>query len=113
MIKNGLLKLKKDHRDYSFARTFGAVVLQFPDEYSCDAGLTMPDQNLDGLPYGCTGYTQSELCQDEDVVAYNPKYTYDKSRIMSGMADQNVGVDLGVARTSKIVYGLRHGSQSH
>lgn len=79
-LNTGLLPIKKDHRDNSFFRTFGTLnTNQFVDEMNVDAGLSNPNQNLPNsqfnipaLPEGCTDYTQSELCQDEDRILYNP-----------------------------------------
>ncbi len=107
-IKNGIKPTKKDHRDLSFPKTFGAVSisLSFPEEYNVDAGLTIPDQNMDGRPYGCSGYTQSELCQDEDGVKYNPGFTYDKTRMMEGTYPQDVGCSIRDSLKSTIVYGV-------
>lgn len=107
-IKNGLKPIKIDHRDYSFHKTFGAVVnpVAMDAEYDCDAGITMPDQNADGLPYGCTGYTQTELCQDEDVIQFSPSYTYTKTRLMEGTYPQEVGCDIRDSLQSTIDYGV-------
>jgi len=79
-MKHGVKKPRKDYRNYSFHRTFGSTVPNFiqPD-FDEDAGLTMPDQNMEGLPFACTGYTQSELCQDMDKSSYKPKYNYEKT----------------------------------
>lgn len=83
-VNSGIKKIRPDHRQLSLHRTFGAVT-QFPTEYNCDAGFGAPDQNTDGYPEGCTGYTQSELCQDEDGVQYKPSYTYGKTLQMEGL----------------------------
>src|ERR1700734_823105 len=80
MIRHGTTPTKRDIRDYSRERTFGTVSV-FPDNFNVDAGLTMPNQELPdlqftppvpSLPYGCTDYTQSELCIDQDKKLYNP-----------------------------------------
>lgn len=63
MIKSGTLPTRKNHLDYSH-KSFGAIQVPFPPEYNTDAGLDMPDQNIQGLPFGCTDETQSELAND-------------------------------------------------
>ena len=63
MIKQGTGPTKKSHKDYSH-KSFGAIQVPFPLEYNTDAGLDVPDQNADGLPFGCTDETQSELAND-------------------------------------------------
>lgn len=106
-MESGLKPIKHDKRDYSYSRTFGTLALpDMPLEYNCDAGLTMPDQNAEGRPYGCTGYTQAELASDEDQVAYNPGFTYDKTRYLEG-TEGNVGCDLRTSLESTIVYGVQ------
>lgn len=112
MIKQGVKPIKKDHRDYSFHRTFGNQPQVFADSLNLDPGLTMPDQNADGLPYGCTGYAQAELCTDEDKIIYYPKFQYDKTLLMEGItpSDQNFekgGCDVRDSLNSTIVYGLQ------
>lgn len=108
MVQNGLKPIQPDKRDYSFPRTFGAIApTVFPDEYDCDYGLTMPNQLADGYPYGCTGYTQAELCTDEDGIIYKPSYTYDKTRWMEGTEGQNVGCEIRTSLKSTIAFGVQ------
>lgn len=107
MIRHGTKPIKKDPRDYSFHRTFGAVSspLVFPDEYTCDAGLTMPDQNADGYPYGCTGYATTDLCQDEDGIQYYAPFTYWKTCDMEGH-DYTTGCQIRNSLDSARVFGV-------
>lgn len=109
--KNGVKLVKKDHRDYSLHRTFGGIAVAFT-ECNFDAGLTNRDQVADGLPNGCTGYTQSDISGDEDKLIYIPKYTYDKTLIMEGITPsdpqfEQVGCDIRKSLSSIIVYGLQ------
>lgn len=107
MIQHGLKPIVFDHRDHSFVRTFGSIdPTQFPDEYNCDAGLTMPDQNADGHPNGCTGYAQSELCNDEDLVVYDPNFTYQKTLFMEQAPDGSA-CDIRDSLKSTIIYGVQ------
>lgn len=96
MIYHGLIPRKKDRRDYSYFRTFhrdvikqpllGSVILsQIPDEFNFDVGLTMPDQNADRLLNGCTGYTQADICTDEDKKIYDPRALYDYTLELMGI----------------------------
>lgn len=62
-IKQGTKPTKVSHKDYSH-RSFGAIRVPFPPEYNTDAGLDMPDQNAQGLEFGCTDETQSQLTND-------------------------------------------------
>ena len=105
-MKHGVKKPRKDYRNYSFHRTFGSTVPNFiqPD-FDEDAGLTMPDQNMEGLPFACTGYTQSELCQDMDKSSYKPKYNYDKTLEMDGL-EEGSPCDIHTSLKSTLVYGV-------
>lgn len=94
-----------DHRDRSFPRTFGTVAAtEFPAEYDCDAGFGMPDQNEDGYPMGCTGYAQTELCQDEDRIQYDPVFTYLKTLFYSNLPS-NSPCDMRASLKMLVDYG--------
>jgi hypothetical protein len=105
-MKNGTLPHKKDKRNYSFTRTFGSIApIGLPDEYNCDAGLAMPDQNADGYPEGCTGYTQASLCEDEDNQVYDPSFTYNKTLFIANLPpDSPCAVQDSLK--SLVVYGV-------
>src|SRR6267154_5967863 len=106
MIGNGVKPVKRDHRDFSATRTFGGFVhLTFPENYSCDNGGGFPDHNADGLPEGCTGFTQAELCRDEDMLEFLPRYTYDKTLLMEG-SQEGEGCDIRDSLNSTILYGV-------
>lgn len=103
--KQGVKPVKKDHRDYSFHRTFGSTD-SFADSYTVEKNLTNPSQQEDGLPMGCTAYTQTELCQDEDGVVYSPLFTYGKTLFMEG-SPFGSGCDVRTSLKSTIVYGVQ------
>ncbi len=106
-MNHGCKPVRPDHRDLSHTRTFGAITPEtFPDEWDTDCGLTCPDQNAMGMPNGCTGFTQSELCNDEDKCVYKPQFTYLKTQQMEGTAGQNVGCDIRDSLKSTVVYGV-------
>ncbi len=80
-MKSGLKPTRPDHRDYDFLKShgFGATFAQLPPEYSVENGLWVPNQNdaepvftNPPLPFGCTDYTQADICADEDGKLYNP-----------------------------------------
>lgn len=105
MIQHGVNPVETDHRDRSYPRTFGSI-RTFPDTFNTDAGLTLPDQNADGYPNGCTGYTQSELGSDEDKVIYDPAYTYLKTLFITGGKNGDP-CDMRSSLKSTIIYGLK------
>lgn len=105
MIHSGVYPVLPDHRDYSYPRTFGAVTV-FAENMNLDAGFGFPNQDKDGYPYGCTGYAQSEVAQDEDKIKYYPWYPYNKTRVMEGTWPEDVGCDIRDSLNSTIVYGL-------
>lgn len=105
MIYTGVHPVIKDHRDHSYPRTFGSVRV-FPDSFNTDAGFGLPNQNADGLPEACTGYTQSELCSDEDKQLYDSKFTYEKTLFIMGGKDGDP-CDMRSSLKSTIIYGVQ------
>lgn len=103
---NGVKPVKRDHRDRSATRTLGASsIAVFPNSFSVDNSFGFPDQDADGLPEGCTGYAQANVCADEDGVQYVPKYTYDQTLAMEG-SKEGVGCDIRDSLKSTILYGV-------
>lgn len=110
MIQHGTRPVPLDRRDYSFHRTFpraGGIALQ-PMIYSYDAGFGMPDQNADGLPMGCTGYAQSELCQDQDQKKYDARTTYDLTLKLEN-STEGAGCDMRDSLSTLLDPGARSG----
>lgn len=113
MIANGTRPTKHDHRDFDFIKSkkLGTTtVVTYPDNYSTDAGLWMPDQratnplftpNVPPLPFGCTDYAQTDLCIDEDGELYNPAYLENITH-----ANDNGGCDLRVSLNAVIKNGM-------
>lgn len=112
---HGVKPFKKDYKRHSYHRTFGSVLQKnIPEEFDFDAGFGDPDQNkpndfwkIPPMPRGCTGMTQTQICQDEDGKRYNPKYTYDWGRYMDGHPNEDVGVAIDKSFKSIIVYGVK------
>lgn len=103
MIKQGLKKIRRDHRDRDLHKSFGmATTSSLPTDFTVDAGLWMPNQDIPqaitgldtipALPYGCTDYTQVDLCADEDNKLYSPMVLENITH-----ANQNNGTDIRVA----------------
>lgn len=96
-IQNGVKPTKLDKRDFSFNKTFGAIVpMKFPESFDLDAGFYMPNQNIPNeywgipaMPFGCTEYSANEICSDQDNVPYNP---YLMETILRASA--NGGIDM-------------------
>lgn len=106
MIRNGVKPIKyRDHRTYDFQKTFGQAVLDY-SEFTLDAGLTMRDQNAEGLPQGCTGMTQTDCATDQDKLVYEPLFTYKWTLFME---DSPMGSPCSVMASLKstTVYGLQ------
>lgn len=82
-MNRGLKRPSIDHRDYDFLKSHrmaGVATPIFPDEYTTDAGLWMPDQDAINPqfpdtgpePYGCTNYAQTDLTVDLTGKLFNP-----------------------------------------
>lgn len=106
-MNSGVLPNPYDTRDFSFERTFGtATPLELPDEYNADLGIDWPDQNKDGRPNGCTGYTQNELGQDEYGLPFDPGFVYDNTLQIAGLAPNSPVMVRDSFKATKI-YGLK------
>lgn len=113
-VRNGLKPLKPDRRDYDFLKTkkLAGVPQTLPSEYDVDAKLWIPDQNIGTenlfqkpvppMPYGCTNYTQADLCSDEDKTLYDPSWLEEWTH-----ANQNGGTDLRTSLNAVVKHGLR------
>lgn len=105
MIHSGAKPTVLDKRDYSFHRTFGAAAIIFPPDFNVDVGKTMPNQDEQGLPMGCTGFTQTDNKNDEDDSIYKPDFTYFKTCYMEGHGPDK-GCDIRTSLKSTKVYGF-------
>lgn len=97
--------------DFSFERTYGATT-NFPTELFLDSGLPVPDQNADGNPTACSGYTQGRICSFEDSANYDPLFTYNKTLDMIGKTGQKIGVQITDSMKSTQVYGVKGYSET-
>lgn len=109
-MPRGATPTPHDKRDYDFFKTkkLGSTYVTFPENYSTDAGLWMPDQNegcdlftpkVPPMPYGCTDYAQSDLMVDEDKVLYNPM---DLENITHANASGGTGLRVSLNATIKL-----------
>lgn len=106
-MKHGVLPNPYDLRDYSHERTFGTTdPATLPSEYNGDLGLDFPDQNADGYPNGCTGYTQAETGQDEYRKGFEPPFTYEKTLLIEN-APPNSPCLVRDSMKATSVYGLK------
>lgn len=101
----------KDHRRYSFGRTFGATAVL--EDFNVDPGLTMPDQNQPdpywnnpALPEGCSGFSVADTATTDDKIIYNPKFNYDNTLLMENLPEGSP-CTLQDAYKSPVVYGLQ------
>lgn len=106
-MKHGTRATHADERDYSQHRTFGTIApADLPLEFSVDRDRPVPDQNADGLPQACTGYTTTDIASNDDDTIYDPRYTYEKTCMMEGH-DTNQPCDIRTSLESASIYGLR------
>lgn len=91
MINHGVQPVRKSKKDYS-TRSFGAATASYIP-FDLDAGFGFPDQKLENEPNGCTWYTQNELCQDEDKIAYDRHLIRDETLLINGQTDGPCGME--------------------
>lgn len=110
-IKHGAPRSTLDRRDYSFHKTFphfgNVAPAELPlMEYTYDAGLTMADQNAEGIPFGCTGECQGDCKSDQDKEIYDAADIYKNTCMMEGH-DTDRGCDIRNSAKSLRVYGAK------
>jgi hypothetical protein len=104
---SGLVRTPLDPRDYSFSRSFGITATPIPPkEYNFDKGFGMSDQNADGYPFGCVGYTQASIASNQDGQLFDPIFTYQKTCEIEGHG-MDRGCDIRTAAKVGQVYGMR------
>lgn len=102
----GLKPTLIDPKDTHFRHDvlFGAAV-SFPDEFLVDNDI-FPDQNADGRPTECTGYTVANIGGNEDAVAYSPDYNYMKTLEIQNLPSTTDGADARTAFKVSVAFGL-------
>lgn len=107
MIKSGAKKIPRDPRDFDLLKTRKLGIAKMPElppNFDIDAHLSMPDQNADGKPFGCTGYTTTEICTDEDGVHYDDiDFTLSKTKGY----DPNGGADIRESLSTAVDFGVK------
>lgn len=111
MINSGTRPTKSDRNDFDFFKSkkvlFGAAIPSFPEYYSTDAGLWMPDQTIASpagtppyaaQPTGCGNFMMSDLCGDEDGKVVSPDIIDAITHASnSGGADMRTYLKAGIA----------------
>lgn len=98
----GLLKLKKDSRDFSHHKIFGSVALSdLPLEFS----IATPQINNQGTSDFCPGESTSEAAEDFYNETFSPEYSFAKIKEILGNWQQP-GADLRTAMKAGIKYGF-------
>lgn len=96
----------KDHRTFSFHRTFGTAI-STPTTFDFDTLGLRPDQNADGLYEACTAYTNNDVASNEDRVAYDDyDFTY-KNTLMMMDAPYGSPCDVMTALNATTTYGVK------
>lgn len=91
-IKNGTRPAKNIHKERRWHdHFFGVIPANIPD-FNLDSGLNgMPDQNADGAPFECVGYTTSDIGTDVIGKIQDPDFSYAASRYVSGDGAEGIG----------------------
>jgi len=80
MIQNGTRPAKHLHYVRKFEH-FGG--LDVPD-FNLDLGVSHPDQDADGAPTACVGYTVSDIFTDIFGTYFSPDFSYAAARYLAG-----------------------------
>ncbi len=111
MIKNDILPIKyKDHRTYSFHKTFGTA--NPPSEFNFDHLKLTPNQNADHLSEACTAYTNNDIASNEDGINYDDQdFTY-RNTLMMMNAPFGSPCDVMKALNATTIYGVKSKAMS-
>lgn len=82
MIYHGTKPAKDIHKLRKFKHQFGSVA-QIPD-FNLDAGIWNPNQDADGAPTECVGYTNADMLADIFKKQFDPDFLYAAARYVSG-----------------------------
>ena len=80
-IRGGLLPLKKDNRDYSYTKVFGALVLLPTSDFLVGETYMIEDQK--GSDY-CTAYAVSTISEIQEGIDLDPLYAFAKIKQIAG-----------------------------
>lgn len=108
-MKSTVLPIKrKDHRTFSFNKTFGTIVPNsVTADFSFDTLQDKPDQNADNLGEACTAYTDNDIASNEDSVLYDDRdFTYRNTLMMMNVT-YGSPCDVQTALKSTTVYGVK------
>ena len=101
-IRFDLKKTRRDKRDYSYRRTFGAVsVSELPEEYIIKP-FRIKDQ---GSTDFCTAFASTEVAEDQDNIEFDPGYHFQKSKLLEG-GWREWGVNIRTACQVAVDYGF-------
>ncbi len=105
MIKNGLKPLKRIVKKTPAHHVFGTVSADIPD-FSLDTGIFgFPNQDADGAPYSCSGYTRAAILTDLLQVKMSPDFAYAAAVAMMQASSDPAGVDLLDSMESSVAWG--------
>lgn len=105
-MRSGIAKNSFHFKDYSFERTFGTLTLGLPENYNADKGTKFPDQNKDGYPNGCSGYTQNALGETEYGIEADPAFVYKNTLDIAGLPPHSP-VKVRDSFKATRIYGLK------
>lgn len=107
-MRSGIQKNEYDTRDFSFERSFGVSQLNLPEEYNADTTNRFPDQNKDGYPNGCSGYTQNATGELEYGIQADPSFVYANTLVIADLPP-HAPVQVRDSFKATKIYGLKSG----
>lgn len=108
-MRNGILPNEYKLTDYSFERSFGVSQINLPAEYNADTVKKFPDQNKDGYPNGCSGYTQNATGELEYGIESDPAFVYANTLLLADLPP-HAPVQVRDSFKATKVYGLKSGT---
>lgn len=84
MIYHGTRPARHISRERIYHKHLGGTSLASIPDFNLDAGIWNPDQEADGAPTECVGYTAADILTDLLKMQIDPDFGYAAARFISG-----------------------------
>ena len=84
MIYHGTRPAKDIHKVKKFHQIFGGLVPPVIPDFNLDAGIWNPNQDTDGAPTECVGYTTADILADIFKEQFSPDFSYAAALYITG-----------------------------
>lgn len=104
MIRSGTKPLKRQPRRH-FHQVYGDTSPYNIPDFTLDKGLWNGDQNADGAPTECTGYTVARILTNLTGIVRDPDFAYAAALFIEGVGPTTEGADFHAAMQAAVAVG--------